>query len=229
MGKRVAIIQSNYVPWKGYFDIIGLVDEFILYDEAQYTKNDWRNRNRIKTRQGIRWLTIPIRQSGRFGQRVRETEVADSGWRRKHWASIEQSYAAAPFFAMYRSQLEVAYLGSAETMLSAINRTFIELVCRFLNIRTRISWSHEYEGGSDRTDRLVSLCKAVQGTEYLSGPAARDYLDQQAFERAGIALRYMDYSDYPVYPQLHGAFEHAVTVLDLLFNTGHNARRYIKA
>lgn len=216
MGRKVAIIQSNYIPWKGYFDIIGQVDEFILYDEAQYTKNDWRNRNRIKTPQGVAWLTIPVRFSGRFGQRICETQVSDPRWRKKHWATLSQSYAKAPFFEMYRAQLEAAYLQREEPMLSGINRAFIELICGLLGIGTRITWLSEYQSAAGRSERLVGLCKAVGGTEYLSGPAARAYLDPQVFEREGIALRYMDYSGYPPYPQLHGDFEHAVSILDLL-------------
>ena len=228
MGKRVAIIQSNYVPWKGYFDLIGLVDELILYDEAQYTKNDWRNRNRIKTANGVTWLTIPIRLSGRFGQRICDTEVQDGRWRRKHWATLAQSYAKAPFFENYRADFEQAYLQQDEPMLSKINRSFIELACRLLGISTRISSSLDYESGTGKSEKLVNLCKAVGGTEYLSGPAARAYIDVRVFEKGGIKLQYMDYSGYPEYPQLHGAFEHAVSVLDLLFSTGPDARKYMK-
>jgi hypothetical protein len=229
MGKTVAVIQSNYIPWKGYFDIVGLADELILYDEVQYTKNDWRNRNRIKTPNGLTWLTIPVKHSGRFGQRICDTEVRDSLWRRKHWLSLAQSYAKAPFFEYYRADFEEAYLHRDESMLSQINRIFIELVCRLLGIGTRISWSMQYESGTGRSERLVNLCKAVGGTEYFSGPAARSYIDPEVFERGGITLRYMDYSGYPAYPQLHGEFEHAVSILDLLFNTGPQALRYMKS
>ena len=114
-------------------------------------------------------------------------------------------------------------------MLSQINRAFIELICELLDIRTRITWCMQYAVGNDRQQRLIELCRAVGGTEYLSGPAARAYLDPAVFERAGIALKYMDYSGYPTYPQQHGEFVHGVTVLDLLFNTGEDARRHLKA
>ena len=229
MGKKVAIIQSNYIPWKGYFDIIAQVDEFILYDDVQYTRSDWRNRNLIKTPQGLKWLTVPVKLKGRFGQRICDTETSDSSWRCRHWSSLAQNYARAPFFHRYAARFEDIYLGRSETMLSEINRAFIELVCEMLAIRTRITWCMQYAIGADRQQRLVELCQAVGGTEYLSGPAARAYLDPQVFERCGIAVRYMDYSGYPVYPQQHGAFEHGVTVLDLLFNTGDDARRHLMA
>lgn len=229
VGNKVAIIQSNYIPWKGYFDIIAQVDEFILYDDVQYTRSDWRNRNLIKTPQGLKWLTIPVKLKGRFGQRICDTEASDSKWRRGHWSSLQQNYARAAFFERYAGRLERLYLHGSETLLSEINRAFIELVCELLGIRTRITWCMQYSIGADRQHRLVELCQAVGGTAYLSGPAARAYLDPQVFERAGIALMYMDYSGYPVYPQQHGAFEHGVTVLDLLFNAGPDARRCMKA
>jgi hypothetical protein len=229
MTKKVAIIQSNYIPWKGYFDVIAQADEFILYDDVQYTRSDWRNRNLIKTQNGLKWLTIPVRLKGRFGQRICDTETTDSRWRKIHWSSLQQSYARSPYFRELAGRFEELYLGRDETMLSEINRAFIELVCELLGIRTRISWCMEYQVSEDRQQRLVDLCAATGGTEYLSGPAARAYIDPQVFKQAGIALTWIDYQGYPEYSQLHGTFEHGVTVLDLLFNTGPNARRYMKS
>jgi hypothetical protein len=226
--KRVAILQSNYIPWKGYFDLIGLSDEFILYDEVQYTKNDWRNRNRIKAPQGVQWLTIPVAQSGRFGQRVADVQATDSRWRAKHWKSLVQSYGASPYFAEYESILEQLYLGSEEARLSVINRSFIEALCSILGIATTISWSSDYSGGGDRIERLIGLCRALDAEIYLSGPAARAYLDEGAFARAGIELEYMDYTGYPEYEQPFPPFEHAVSILDLLFSTGPQAAHYLK-
>jgi hypothetical protein len=229
MGKSVAIIQSNYIPWKGYFDIIAQVDEFILYDDVQYTRSDWRNRNLIKTPQGVKWLSIPVKIKGRFGQRICDTEADGDAWRRRHWSSLEQSYSRAPFFRRYAARLEDAYLSRSETMLSLINRSFIELICELLEIPTRITWCTQYKVGTDRQQRLIELCQQVGGSVYLSGPAAKAYLDPAAFERAGIALKYMDYAGYAPYPQPHGEFVHGVTALDLLFNTGDDARRHLKA
>ncbi len=226
--KRVAILQSNYIPWKGYFDLIGLSDEFVLYDEVQYTKNDWRNRNRIKTPQGVQWLTIPVSHSGRFGQRIDEVHATDSRWRARHWRSLLQSYGASPYFAEYRNTVEELYLGSEETRLSVINRSFIEALCSALGISTRISWSSDHSGEGDRIERLIGLCRALDAEIYLSGPAARAYLDESAFARAGIELEYMDYTGYPEYAQPFPPFEHAVSILDLLFSNGPQAARYLK-
>jgi hypothetical protein len=226
--RRVAVVQSNYVPWKGYFDLIGIVDEFVLYDDVQYTKNDWRNRNRIKTANGVQWLTIPVAHSGRFGQRIDEVQTVDSRWREKHWRALSQAYAPTPFFARYRGDLERLYLESDERALSAINRQFIEVTCRLLGISTRISRSTDYRIDGDRSERLVALCRSVQADTYLSGPAAKSYLDESLFKTAGVNVEYMDYSGYQEYPQLHPPFEHSVTVLDLLFNVGPDAPRYMK-
>jgi hypothetical protein len=226
--RRAAILQSNYVPWKGYFDLIGSVDEFVLYDDVQYTKNDWRNRNRIKTAQGVQWLTIPVRIGGRFGQRVLDAEIADPGWGVRHWRTLTQSYARAPHFDRVRDAFEDLYLGAAEPSLSRVNRRFLERACELLGIRTRITWSDEYVTPPGRIERLIDLCRQLGAGEYLSGPAARDYLDPAAFARAGIEVIWMDYSGYPEYPQLFPPFVHEVSILDLLFNTGPDAARYLK-
>jgi hypothetical protein len=228
-GKRVAIIQSNYIPWKGYFDIINMVDEFILYDDRQYTRRDWRNRNMIKTPQGLHWLTIPVQVKGKFEQRIDETVIDDPTWADRHWKTIAQAYAGAPYFAFYREKIGAIFDSIHETRLSDVNRRFLEALCGLLGIDTPLRWSTEYPATGNRTERLVSLCRLAGATEYLSGPAARAYMEENLFEEAGIALRYMDYTGYPEYPQLHGKFEHGVSVIDLLFNVGPEAPRYMKS
>jgi hypothetical protein len=227
--RRVAIVQSNYIPWKGYFDLINLVDEFILFDDRQFTRRDWRNRNMIKTAQGLHWLTIPVRVKGRFEQRIDETEISERDWADKHWKTITHAYAAAPFFKEYRDAFAATYASSGEELLSEVNRRFLELICDKLGIATKLSWSTEYPTTGDRTERLVNLCRLAGATEYLSGPAARAYIDDALFEAAGITLMYMDYAGYPEYPQLHGPFEHGVSAIDLLFNTGPEAPRFMKS
>jgi hypothetical protein len=223
----VAILQSNYIPWKGYFDLIGIADEFVLLDDVQYTKNDWRNRNRIKTQQGVTWLTIPVEHSGRFGQRIDEVRVAGNHWRLKHWRSIVQSYGAAPFFSVYRERLEELYAESSER-LSDINRRFLEVFCELLGVHTRISSSRDYPSAEGATERLVEICRSLEASTYLSGPSARSYLDESLFASSGIAVEYMDYGGYLEYPQLYPPFEHRVSVVDLLLSVGHEAHRYLK-
>ncbi|MDQ3674528.1 MAG: WbqC family protein [Gemmatimonadota bacterium] len=227
-GKSAAIVQSNYIPWKGYFDLIARVDEFVLYDDMQYTRRDWRNRNRIKTLQGVHWLTIPVEVKGKYFQRIRDTVVSDERWAREHWQTLQHSYRRAPHFAGYRDRLADIYERAQSLgLLSEINHLFLSAVCEMLAIPTRITWSSDYRLTEDRTERLVDICRQVGATEYVSGPAARAYMDETRFATAGITLTYMDYSGYPEYPQLHPPFEHGVTALDLLFNTGANAPTYM--
>jgi hypothetical protein len=220
-------VQSNYVPWKGYFDLINGVDEFILFDDVQYTRRDWRNRNRIKTARGPQWLTIPVEVKGKYFQRIDETRVADKRWPRTHWESIRHAYAKARHFAAYRPVFEEIYLGMDEDLLSRINHRFLTAVCGLLGIRTPLTWSADYGGEGDKSDRLVHLCQRAGAGEYLSGPAARCYLDENLFRQAGIAVRYADYAGYPEYEQLFAPFDHHVSVLDLLFNEGPDARRFL--
>jgi len=225
--KRVGILQSNYIPWKGYFDIINMVDEFVLLDEIQYTKNDWRNRNKIKTSQGIKWLTIPVFHE--LSQRIDETRCIGQAWRKKHWASISQSFARTAHFQEFKSCFEPLYLQSDEVMLSRINHAFITTVNDILGIKTKISWSSDYHIIDGKTDRLIDLCKKTGATEYLTGPSARGYLDEGIFKEVGIGVRWMDYSGYREYRQAFPPFDHFVSILDLIFNEGPNAARFLKS
>ena len=229
-GKAVAIVQSNYVPWKGYFDLMNSVDEFILYDDAQYTRRDWRNRNRIKTPHGAQWMTIPVLVKGRYHQRINETVVSDGSWARDHWDRLSHSYGRAVHFRAYREVVREWYEAAGrQSFLSQVNHTFLCGIFELLGIRARITWSMDYELADGRTERLVGLCKQARAGTYVSGPAARAYLDESLFAAEGIDVRYIDYGGYPEYPQPFPPFEHAVTVLDLLFSTGPDAPRYMKS
>lgn len=226
--KKVAILQSNYIPWKGYFDLIASVDEFILYDDMQYTRRDWRNRNQIKTPQGLQWLTVPVQVKGKYHQTIRQTEIDGDAWRNLHWKALQQNYRRSPHFDEVAAWLEPLYLGEAPTMLSAMNRSFIEKVCAYLGVRTRLNWSWDYELVDGRSERLLSLCQQAGGIEYVSGPAAKDYLDESVFEAAGVKVSWFDYQGYKPYPQLWGEFAHSVTILDLLFNCGPQAHQFMR-
>ena len=226
--KRIAILQSNYIPWKGYFDLIRNVDEFIILDEVQFTKNDWRNRNKIKTRTGLEWLTIPVRQE-RLDQSINSIQTLNGRWAHKHWNSLAHNYSRSPYFGNYAKSIQAAYAeGSQLRSLSAINLLFIRLVCHFLEIKTVISSSTDYKMQGGRIDRLISLCKQASGDEYLSGPSARNYIDERLFQDADTSLKWAEYTQYPEYQQLFPPFQHEVTVFDLLFNAGPNAQSYLK-
>jgi hypothetical protein len=226
--KRVACVQSNYIPWKGYFDLIAAVDEFILYDDMQYTRRDWRNRNKIKTRYGVQWLTIPVQVKGKYHQKIRETKIDGSGWAADHWKSLVHNYRPARYFEDIADWLRPLYLAEPYTHLSHLNRRFIEAVCQYLGIGTKIRNSWDYHLGEGKTERIADLCLQAGGTEYVSGPAAKEYIEESVFAEQGIKLTWFDYDGYPDYPQLWGEFTHQVTILDLLFNCGKESPRYMK-
>jgi hypothetical protein len=227
--KKLAIVQSNYIPWKGYFDLVNSVDEFILYDDMQFTRRDWRNRNLIKTPSGLQWLTIPVAVKGRYLQSICETEISDPNWGTRHWSTLSHNYSKAPFFDLYRPVFEPLYR-QQEQSLSKVNFGFLRAICGILGITTRISWSMDYRPLKEgKTERLVDLCRRAGGTHYISGPAARDYIEPHLFDEAGIDLSFFDYAGYPEYPPRFGKFEHGLSVLDLLFNTGPQAPRFMKS
>ncbi|MFM6156132.1 MAG: WbqC family protein [Sphaerospermopsis kisseleviana] len=227
--KKVAIVQSNYIPWKGYFDLINSVDEFILFDDMQYTKRDWRNRNKIKTDKGSIWLTIPVQVKGKYYQKIKDTQISDLNWRQDHWKSITHNYIRSKYFEKYKDIFETLYLNHEEKYLSQINYQFIVNICKILGIKTKISWSMDYDIVEGKTERLISLCKQAQATEYISGPSAKEYINVDLFEQENIKLRYINYSNYPEYQQLFPPFDHGVSVIDLIFNEGENAKNYMKS
>ena len=228
--KKLAIVQSNYIPWKGYFDMINMVDEFILYDDCQYTKRDWRNRNKIKTHNGSQWLTIPVEVKGKYQQKVKDTVISDPEWSKKHWSKIKYNYSKATFFKDFKDQFEELYLGCIEKYLSDINYRFITAINQILGISTKISWSMDYHiSVMGNTEKLIHLYKQAGVNTYLSGPTAKGYMDVKLFEDEGITVEWMDYNRYPEYNQLYSPFEQKVSIIDLIFNVGENAKNYMKS
>ncbi|MCO6008566.1 WbqC family protein [Actinoallomurus purpureus] len=225
--KRIAIVQSNYIPWKGYFDMIAHIDEFILLDDVQYTDRDWRNRNRIKTATGLKWLSIPVKHGPR-SQLINEVTVSDLDWHIAHWQILTQTYRKTPFFDEVAPILEDLYQKCGSNKLSEINRHFLEGIFPIFGIQANLSRSEDYGAAGAKTERLLDLCQKAGADQYVTGPAARAYLDESLFRKAGIEVRWFDYSGYPEYPQLHPPFDHHVTVLDLIFNTGPAAAGYLK-
>ncbi|MBR5913105.1 MAG: WbqC family protein [Selenomonadaceae bacterium] len=227
--KKVAVLQSNYIPWKGYFDIIHDVDEFIFYDEVQFTKNDWRNRNKIITKQGEIWLTVPVGMN-KIHRLILDVQMKDSSWQKKHFATLEMAYHKAPYFKHYEEFLKFVYLEKTWTYLYELNRFLIENISRqFLGITTKFSDSRDYPTHGAKHEKLLSLVKAAQADVYVSGPAAKDYIIAEDYAREGIELVWKDYSGYPEYPQRNENFTHNVSILDLLFNVGDDAPYYIWA
>lgn len=224
--KRVALIQSNYIPWKGYFDIIHDVDLFVFHDDLQYTKGDWRNRNRIKTAAGERWLTIPVGTDEH--RRICDVTLPDRTWARDHWRRLEDAYRLAPHFRMFRDYFAELYLGRNWQTLSEFNQTVIAGISRdLLGIGTTFVDSREFELTAAKGERVIELLEKTGAGVYVSGPAARNYITDDRFGAAGIDVVWKDYAGYPEYPHVHQPFSHGVTILDLLFHTGPEAAWHI--
>ena len=230
MIKKIAISQSNYIPWKGYFDNIAQVDEFVLYDDMQYTKRDWRNRNKIKTKQGLKWMSIPVEVKGKFLQKINETRVSDTNWSKNHIELLKQNYSKAKCYNEVFSFIENLYKKAFQLKtISEINYLFLSEICAFLGITTKITFSSNYELLQEgKTERLLDLCKQLNANVYYTGSAAKNYMETVLFDKENIEVKYFDYSGYSEYNQLFGGFEHGVSILDLLFNEGSNARNYLK-
>jgi hypothetical protein len=228
---RAVVLQSNYLPWKGYFDLIQNADVFVFYDEVQYTKNDWRNRNRICSKNGVHWLTIPIGHEAVKGT-ISEAGFASRAWQEQHFKSLYFSYRPAPFFSQIEPLLVDVYKRHEWRTLSDVNRYCIESMSRMLGLATTFINSKELNLTGDRVHRLVSVLRQLGASEYLTGPSARSYLSgcEGLFEEAGVRLRFKSYVGYPEYRQLSEPFEHAVSVIDLLANVElGECRHYITA
>lgn len=199
--KKLAVLQSNYIPWKGYFDIIHDVDEFIFYDEVQFTKNDWRNRNKILTPQGDIWLTVPVGMN-KIHRLIIDVAIKDSAWQRKHFKTLEMAYHKAPHWKRYAEFLAFVYLEKTWTYLYELNRFLIEHISHdFLGITTKFTDSRDYPTHGAKHEKLLSLVEAAQADLYVSGPAAKDYIVAEDYDAAGIQLVWKDYSNYPHYEQ----------------------------
>lgn len=224
--KKVVILQSNYIPWKGYFDLIASVDEFIIYDEVQYTKNDWRNRNLIKTPQGLKWLTIPVGADS--NRAIKDVVFSNRNWGQLHCQALHANYRREKYFDEVFGLIEPILMDVNIKTLTEVNVLLIKVICSYLKVNTKISYSWDYGLIEGKTERLVDLSQKTKASTYVSGPSAKNYIDQKNFQDAGIELQWFNYSDYKEYPQLWRDFEHAVSILDLLFNCGQNSSNYMR-
>jgi hypothetical protein len=219
VSNKVVILQSNYIPWKGYFDLIHDADTFVFYDEVQYTKNDWRNRNKIYTSNGIQWLTIPIAADA-VKLKISEVQITDKAWQDKHFKSIYYGYKKAPFFAQIEPWIVSTFQDRKWENLSQFNQTVIKEISALIGLKTTFINSDQVPHDGDRINKLVNILTHLSATEYISGPSARSYINgaESLFEDKGIKFTYKEYSGYPEYKQIKEPFEHSVSILDLLVN-----------
>lgn len=223
--RTLAVLQPGYLPWLGFFDQLRRSDVFVLYDDVQFDKHGWRNRNRIKSAQGPTWLTVPVRHKGLNKPAIVDVEVVPGNWARKHLSSIRQAYARAPYLTRYLPELE-ALLQRPFSLLVDLDIAIIELFNRWLGLERQVVRSSALGISGERSERLLAMCKHFGATHYLSGNAAKDYLDEARFRSDGIDVVWQDY-EHPVYPQQHGEFVPYLSVLDLLLNCGDDSRRIL--
>jgi len=225
----VVVLQPGYMPWLGFFDQMARSDVFVYYDDVQFDKHGWRNRNRVKSPSGqAHWLTVPVRHRGLGSPRILEVEIeCRSAWARKHVGTLRQFYAKAPFLKRYLPELE-ELLQRPWPRLVDLDLAVTGLVARWLGLDPRILRSSELAVSGSGSERLLAICRHVGARRYLSGSAARDYLDTGLFNRHGIEVAWQDYR-HPVYPQLHGAFLSHLSAVDLLLNCGDESSAIVQA
>jgi hypothetical protein len=230
MSKKCAILQPNYIPWKGVFDLINQVDVFVFLDDVQFTKTDWRTRNKIKTPNDTLWLSVPVKKTN-LSTTINEVTISDDPrhfkWQEKHYRSIVQYCGKAPFFKQYDSLLEDIYLRNKWDNLSEMNIYITKLLCSVLGINTKFFTSSEMNIEGTRDDRLINICRSLDCDFYLSGPSARNYINNEKFANSHVTLAYINYDYYRKYEQSYGDFNHFVSVLDVIFHCGNDAPNYI--
>lgn len=225
--KKIAILQSNYLPWKGVFEMMNQVDSFVFLEDVQYTEQDWRNRNIVKTNDGDKWIVVPVKNSGKNGQLICEVEIDNrSNWQMKHFNSFQMNYGRAPYFKRYKWMLEYIYLNHKWYSLNELNIYIIKLIANELNINTEFINSTLLNATGTKDDRIIEICKKLNASEYLSGPAAKNYIISEKFKKENIKVEYINY-EYPIYKQMYEPFNHYVTIFDLIFNCGPDAAYYI--
>jgi len=222
---KAVVLQPTYLPWMGYFGMIDIADVFVFYDDTQFVKQSWQQRNRIKTSSGPLWLTVPVVRS--FGQKINEVKVNNNTkWSERHWKSIKYDYSKAPFLNDYIQVFEEIY-SKEWTYLIDLNITIIKEITRILGLKTEFVFSSELKAEGTKTDRLINIITEIGADEYVSGPAAKSYMDVERFAREGISLYWYEF-EHPVYPQLYGDFIAYLSVIDLLFNVGEESLELIR-
>jgi hypothetical protein len=216
----IGILQPGYLPWLGFFEQMHRSDVFVIYDDVQYDKEGWRNRNRIKTANGIQWLTVPVHVKLTEHPLIVGTKIDNTvNWRKKHLASMKQNYAKAPFFKGYIHIFEHAYSKEWEYLVD-LDIYFIAKLAECLGMGNKnIIRSSTLDLKGDRIGRLINLCKLFGADTFYEGASGKNYIDENEFLSHGIKVEFQNYQ-HPIYNQLYGDFIPYLSVVDLLFNHG---------
>jgi len=226
--RTLVVLQPGYIPWLGFFDQMRRSSVFVYYDDVQFDKHGWRNRNRIKTPAGPLWLTVPVLHSGRNQPTIIDTLVDQrTPWARKHLKTLRQYYAKAPFLNRYLPELE-EMLERSWSHIAALDIAVVELMARWLSLAPSIHRASQLGVGGEKSERLLNFCLHFGVERYLSGNAAQDYLDVDLFARHRVAVEWQNFV-HPVYPQLHGAFVPYLSALDLILNCGDDSASILES
>lgn len=223
----VSINQPAYLPWLGYFDRVAASDVRVVLDHVQFEKNSFTNRNKVRTAAGWCWLTVPVSTSGKFGCAIEKLEIAPGrDWRSKHWESLRMNYTRAEHFADHAKFFDGLFRREWRLLKPLMDEITAYLLAAF-EIRTPLVFSSDLKPVGTKSDLVLNICRELKATRYLSGPLGKDYLDEAAFERAGIAVEYHRYN-HPTYPQAFPGFEPNMAAVDLLFNCGTASSRILR-
>lgn len=224
---KVLVTQPNYIPWKGYFDLIAKADKFVVLDDVQYTNRDWRNRNLIKTPQGTIWLNIPIIKKNKI--LIKDVLIKDFNWVNDHLNKIERNYKKSKYFDSIFPTLQEIYQGLTSKRLIDINIEIINFICKYLDIDTEISFSSDIKDKNfEKSLRILDICIENNATKYITGNKSKNYIDENLFKDKKIKIEFEGFENYPSYDQLWGLFNEKVSVIDLLFNEGPNSYKFMK-
>jgi hypothetical protein len=218
--KTIAIMQPTYLPWIGYFDMIDQSDHFVFLDSVQFNKRSWQQRNRVKSPEGVSWLTVPVLTKGRRHQHINEVEITNNkSFQETHIKTITHLYSKAPFFAQYIEDFS-SILHKSHQFLADLNIELIGWLCTKLGIEIEMSRSSLLGVDGKRTELLVNICKALSADHYISAEGSREYIEESnLFSQSDIRLTYHSY-DHPKYQQRFGEFVPYLSIVDLLFNEG---------
>jgi hypothetical protein len=216
--------QPEYIPWLGFFDKLARCDTFVIYDNAQFEHGGYQNRNKIKTPQGWKWLTVPIIHN--HPQIIKDVKISGDQWSKEHTRIITQNYEKTPYFKEYFPLIEEA-LNINHELLIGLNLHLIKLFAEILGIKAKMVRSSEFPyGGQEKNEKLVSMCKFMGAETYLSGSGGKSYVDENAFFNAGIRLQWHSYI-HPIYNQKFEGFQSYMSIVDLLFNAGPQSKEII--
>ena len=225
---KIVITQSNYIPWKGYFDLINYADKFIFFDEVQYTRRNWRNRNLLNDGKNKKWITLPVNNKGNYNEKISNIVVKDENWVNHHLKIFKHYYSKSEFFNEAYEFLQEVYSKIDSNNLSLINIHIIKSISKYLNLNCKFENSKTInQNKEDASERLVEICKSQKSTIYVTGPSARNYLNEKIFLNNDIKIEWFDYGETKNYKQQSASFIKNLSIVDCIMNCGTDINKFL--